>query len=78
MNKYIYRLNKNILKTEEGKTYTAYDVEAWTVKNRTYCLAESIPNVFLEYERAKNFIDSCNFLEISLVHLMDVIEDELS
>lgn len=77
MKKYIYRLNKNILETDDEE-YEAYDIEVWVIKEGKYHLTQCVPNVFLEYQRAKNFIDLCNSLEISLIHLMDLIEDEFS
>lgn len=77
MKKYIYCLNKNILETDDEE-YEAYDIEVWVIKEGKYHLAQCVPNVFLEYQRAKNFIDLCNSLEISLIHLTDLIEDEFS
>lgn len=77
MREYVYRLKKNILTTDEG-VYTAYDIEALIMKEGKYHIVKCIPNVFLEHKRAKSFIDMCNSLEISLIHLMDVIEDEFS
>lgn len=78
MKECIYCINKSVLKTDEGEEYTAYGIEARTIKHGKYIIEQCIPNLFFEYERAKELVDLCNSLEISLVHLMDVIEDELS
>ncbi len=78
MQECIYRLVKGVLLTEDGNEYLAYGVEAWLKRDNKYILAEFIPNIFFEYDRAKKFIDLCNLLEVSLIHLIDLIEDELS
>ena len=74
INTIIYMLNKNISKTEK---YVSYGIEAWVIKNVKYQLALYVPDLFLEYDRARKFVNLCNSLQISLVHILDIIEDEL-
>lgn len=77
INTIIYMLNKNISKTEDGEKYVSYGIEAWVIKNVKYQLALYVPDLFLEYDRARKFVNLCNLLQISLVHILDIIEDEL-
>ena len=64
--------------TEEGKIYLVYGIKVWQKIKNKYVVTEFLPDIFFDYKKAKNFVNLCNSLEISLVHLMDLIEDELS
>ena len=78
MKECIYLLNKNILKTAEGEKYITYGIEAWIIKNCKSYLVQYIPDIFFEYDRAKKLVNLCNSMELSYVHLTDIIEDEFS
>ncbi len=75
--KFIYNFRENISSIDE-EIYTVYGIETWMLKQDKYYLVDYIPDVFFEYERAKKFVDLCNSLKISPIHLMDLIEDEFS
>ncbi len=75
--KFIYRFRKNIMLIDNDK-YIVYGIETWMLKQDKYYLVEYIPDVFFEYERAEKFVNLCNSLKISPIHLLDLIEDEFS
>lgn len=69
-----YTIRKDEVQDESGQTHTVYGVEAWLGAKKIRC----IPDVFFVRRRAEDFVYRCNTYELSLVHLMDVIEDVLA
>lgn len=69
-----YRLRTDNVSDEEGVLHTVYGIDAFAPnKNRV----ASVADVFFDKQKAEDFIESCNVLKLSLVHLPDVIEDVL-
>ena len=67
------------LKTDEetddsGKPVMVYGIEA---RDQSGNLLLSVPNIFCNLKKATEFVSLCNHLEVSLIHLHDVIEDTL-
>ena len=73
----IYCKTTDIIADEEGKKYTVYGIKAVSAVNHQEVL-KFVPDIFFDQKRAEEFIAQCNALELKLIHLMDVIEDELS
>lgn len=59
---------------ECGIPYTVYGIDAINDRND---LLVSVPDIFFDSQKATAFVSLCNRLEVSLVHLSDVIEDIL-
>lgn len=55
---------------EYGKSRTVYGIELPDVNI-------SIKDVFCKKEEAETFIEKCNRLDLSPIHLYDVIDDSL-
>jgi len=69
-----YYLRTDNVFDEYGDIHTVYGIDA---VNENGIVEMSVKDVFFEFERAKKFIDTCNRLDLSIVHLMDVVEDIL-
>ncbi len=70
----IYRLRTDEIYDEEGILHTVYGID---VLNNQNCIIDSIADIFLDGVKAKKFVDLCNELNLSLIHLPEVIEDAL-
>ena len=68
MEKYVLRTDKVI--DEENVTHTVYGVD---VPSENI----SIPDIFCDLACAEKFVETCNKLELSPLHLRDVIDDIL-
>lgn len=68
MNKYILR--NDTVTDENGHQYTAYGVDVPTEQI-------SIPDIFCDRTRAENFVNTCNKLDLSPIHIFDAIEDAI-
>ena len=58
----------------EGITHDAYGIEVVEKGSVSFV----IHDVFLEKDKAEEFVESCNCLKLSAVHIYDVIEDALA
>lgn len=65
-----YRLRSDTTIDEYGKSRTVYGIELPDVNI-------SIKDVFCRREEAETFIEKCNRLDLSPIHLYDVIDDSL-
>ena len=66
-----YRIREDCVADEDGVLHTVYGVEAFENGE----LLRAIPDVFCEKSNAERYIEMFNDLELSLLHLDDVIED---
>ena len=73
--KYCYLLQESIISDDDGKNRTVYGITATDAEGS---FSESYPDIFLNKEKAEQFVDLCNKNELSLCHLSDVIEDILN
>lgn len=73
--KYTYRVRIGTVYNEEGSAYLSYGVEALNEKGEAL---DSVSDVFLNKDRAEQFVRICNRGELSLIHLKDAIEDAIS
>ncbi len=71
---YFYRMRTDKIYDEDGTEFTVYGIEA--VENSGTVL-RSVPDIFFDIEKAKDFVDLCNSCEISLIHLPDMVDDAL-
>lgn len=68
-----YELRTDAIYDEENQIHTVYGVDAWCGSE----LKNSVPDVFFDRMAAEDFVHRCNKYALSLIHLMDVIEDAL-
>ncbi len=66
-----YRLRMDQIDDQSGTTHTVYGVELW----EDGCLVRAVDDVFFDREKAEEFVSLCNRLQLSAVHLTDVIAD---
>lgn len=67
--KYILRSSEVV--DEEEHTHTVYGIDVPTEHI-------SIPDIFTDRATAVKFVNTCNELELSTIHIYDVIEDVLA
>ena len=70
----IYKLGTGYVFDEDGNAVVTYGI---VVVDSDGNIFETIPDVFLDQMRAERFIHLCNAEKLELIHLPDVIEDEL-
>ncbi len=68
MNKYYMR--SDTILDDEGVSHTVYGIE---LPNKNI----SIKNIFINRKEAEDFVKLCNDLDLSYIHLEDVIQDVL-
>ncbi len=66
-----YKLRIDTISNE--KTYTAYGIDVF--KNNQ--VIKSYPDLFIDCNKAQNFVHLLNSEKLELVHLEDVLEDAL-
>lgn len=71
----IYRLKEDSIIDEEGQKRNTYGIEA--LDNCGNQL-KSVSDIFLDRKKAEDFINLCNEKKLSLIHLMDIIEDAIT
>ena len=71
---YAYTMRTDVIYDEDGKAFTVYGIEA--ISNSGEVLF-SFPDIFFDIEKGKDFVKMCNDLEISLIHMPDVVDDAL-
>lgn len=69
-----YCLRRDVIRREDGVLYIAYGLDAVDSDGR---ILRSVPDLLIDRRRVMDLIDRCNALELSLIHLDDVIEDLL-
>lgn len=69
---YTYRIRKDKIFDENNIPYTVYGIEAYDLSGR---LLESISDIVFDRNEMEAFINCCNAKEISLLHLLENIED---
>lgn len=72
--KITYRLRTDKVFDEEGVLHIVYGIEAFSKSRHKVA---SIADIFLDKQKAADFIKLCNDHKLSLIHLPDVIEDML-
>ncbi len=70
---YSYAVREDVTEDEEGNRRTVYGIDAFCCGTRV----QSVPDVFCGKEKAVALVDTCNKLQLHIVHLMSVIEDAL-
>lgn len=68
-----YDICKNSLHSDEVGDYTAYDI----VIKRDDTPILNVSDVFVNREKAENFVFLCNKLGLASVHIYDVLDDIL-
>ena len=68
-----YRVRADIVHDEEEQAHTVYGIDLLVDGKVT----RSVPDVFFEAKKADEFVHLCNTLELSPLHLDDVVEDAL-
>lgn len=68
----LYRLRTDEIYDDDGFPHTVYGID---VLNSSEIVEQSVPDIFCNLQDAMNFIDLCNSLDLSIVHLTDAVED---
>lgn len=70
--KYTYRIRADeFCETDDGLPRIGYGVDIY---DRDGCI-RSIKNIFVDKNKAEDFVSCCNRLQLSPTHIMEVIED---
>lgn len=72
---FTYHLRTDTIADEEGKEYTVYGISTISHNGN---IVKSVPDIFFDVKLAENLVTKCNKYKLSLVHLMDVIDDALT
>ena len=73
--KLYYRMRMDIVGDECGDKHKVYGVEAVAENGE---IVASATDVFTDKDRAEELIERINRLELSIYHLMDIIDDALA
>jgi len=74
---YKYCIIKGLYNNEENHKYISYGIVLFEIKNGKFVANRLLHDIFLDRQKAKDFIKLCNDNELSLIHLNDVLEDNL-
>ncbi len=72
--KTFYNVNARTVRDEEGKPHAMFGIDAVSEDG---IVLNSIVDAFGSYEEAEELANKCTELELSPIHLQDVIEDAL-
>lgn len=72
---YTYKLKTDTISDDEGNSVEVYGI---VCSDSSSNLIKAVSNVFTNKEEAEQFISLCNKLELSPVHLQDVIDEAVS
>ncbi len=72
--KIIYKVHAKTVRDEKGKSHTVFGIDAVSEDG---IVQASIADAFDSYEEAEKLARKCNELELSPMHLQDIIEDAL-
>lgn len=69
-----YTLKTDIVTDEENHAHTVYGI---TVLDNFENILKTIKDIFLNKQKAEEFIELCNKEKVELIHIQDVIDDML-
>jgi transcriptional regulator with XRE-family HTH domain len=72
---YVFRLRKDTITGEDKKQHLVYGIDILSSSGENI---KSIPDIFLNEKKAKEFVSLCNSEELDIIHIYDVIEDVLT
>ena len=75
---YSYSYVKENFNDEEVGEYSAYGVRISRIDSEECEQVRYISNVFIDEQDAKKFVEACNRLQLSPVHIDDVVQDALA
>ena len=67
-------INNNHFSAETGVNYVSFGISARDSEHGQLCI---VPDVFIGEQDARAFAERLNQMQVSPIHLMDVIEDTL-
>ena len=70
-----YRLLIETIQDQDGTQHTVYGIQSVSSDENVVL---SISDISFDSQKAKIFVDLCNALELSTLHLYDVVEDFLA
>ena len=71
---YTYKIRADKITDEKNQEHVVYGTDVFYGDK----LIRSIPDIFLDRAKIEKFIEISNSLHLSIIHLPDVIEDELA
>jgi hypothetical protein len=73
--RYIFSLRADTLNSDENDDLTVYGID---VTDSSGKMLRSVPDIFTDFEKASDFAELCNNMDIPLDYLDYIIEDILS
>lgn len=73
-----YQVIKENHNHEDIGNYISYGIAAVSVQGNKAIIIDAVSDIFVDYQRAKNFIHICNKNKLLIEHLYDVIDDVVS
>lgn len=70
-----YILHSSAVIDEENNRYSVYGITAINKKEK---ILKTISDIFFDKDKAKDFINLCNNEKIELIHIEDIVEDQLN
>lgn len=74
---YLYRIRNDVIFDENDEKITVYGIDVLETTHNEEKTIKSVPDVFCSKSKAVTFIKLCNRLNLSPIHIMDVIDDIL-
>lgn len=74
----IYKIREDLIKDEYGNDVKVYGMDVFRLVRTEMKLVFSIPDIFIDYARIQRLVSLCNTNRVSILHIMDIIEDELN
>lgn len=72
-----YEMVQATMQCTDIGSYETFGVKVYSVNGNEQILLEEIDDVFLDKQAATEFVDICNKLALSPIHIRDVIQDVL-
>lgn len=73
-----YKIREDLIKDEYGNDVKVYGMDVFRLVCTEMKLVLSIPDIFTDYDRIQRLVNLCNTNHVSILHIMDIIEDELN
>lgn len=70
---YTYKIQPGTAYDEDGNTHTVYGIDLFADGE----ILNSLPDIFFNKQKAKELVALCNTLDLSPLHLIDVVEDAI-
>lgn len=70
-----YTVTEEVLTDQDAGTYTTYGIQADQVEGERRQCAAKISDICLTRKRVEDLVETCNRLQLDVMHLCDVVDD---